>query len=122
MNYLEALKIKKRLPHELPLLPKGQNNLINELPLLPKGSFGTFGSTGGRHISENEGPNIPPPEPANLGPVYDRLWMEAWTLADKIDDHKSGIPVEERRAMMPELDRMRAELSRLEQAGARAAL
>jgi hypothetical protein len=53
---------------------------------------------------------------------FDELWAKAWTLADQIDDHKSGIQVETRRAMLPELDRMRAELSRLEKAGARAAL
>ena len=55
----------------------------------------------------------------NVQKKYDQLWNRAWTLADKIDDYQSGIPVEIRRSMMLELDRMRAELSRLESLGAR---
>jgi len=49
---------------------------------------------------------------------HDELWEKAWALADEIDD-VNGAPIEDRRSMMPELNRMRVELVRLEQAGAK---
>ena len=51
---------------------------------------------------------------------YETLWKKAWALADLIDDCNSGTSIEDRRAMLPELDKLRAELSRLESLGARA--
>ena len=63
---------------------------------------------------------IPPPQPKGLGLVYDDLWQKAWQLANQIDDYRSGIPVEQRRAMLPELNQMRAELSRMESLGVEA--
>jgi len=114
MNYLEKLKNKKQTPDEL---PKGENVPNRRTAKTAKSPFDSKDSTGGRHFSENEKILIHPPEPANLGPVYDRLWMEAWTLADWIDGDSA--PYTDRVAKLPELDRMRAELSRMEQAGAK---
>lgn len=49
---------------------------------------------------------------------YDDLWQKAWTLADRINDQQSGVDVEIRCRMLPELNRLRDELVKLEQAGA----
>ncbi len=57
--------------------------------------------------------NIPAPEPAGLGPEYESLWNAAWKLADFIDN-PDGAPYEERRARLPELDRLRAEMVEIE--------
>lgn len=40
--------------------------------------------------------------PAGSTLEYKKLWAEAWTLADWIDDSR-GAPIEERRARLPEL-------------------
>lgn len=55
---------------------------------------------------------IPAPEPAGMGPEYDRLWNEAWRLADFIDD-PDGAPIEARRARLPELNQMRARMDKI---------
>jgi len=55
-------------------------------------------------------PPTPPPSPAGMGAEYDRLWNEAWRLADFIDD-PSAAPIEQRRARLPELDRLRARMA-----------
>ncbi len=81
-------------------------------------AFATFAAFAPK--DRNEKQIIPPPDPAGLGPEYNDLWAKAWTLADWIDDNNGGIDIEQRRARMPELIRMRDELSRLEKAGARA--
>lgn len=54
--------------------------------------------------------NIPAPEPAGMGPEYDRLWNQAWTLADWIDD-PAAAPIEDRRAKLPELDDLRERMA-----------
>src|SRR3989339_224112 len=47
---------------------------------------------------ENERPNIPPAQPAGMGPEYEKIWTDAWTLTDQIDDFRNGIAIEDRRA------------------------
>jgi hypothetical protein len=49
---------------------------------------------------------IPAPEPAGMGPEYERIWNQAWELAEWIDN-PDGAPIEERRARLPELDDLR---------------
>jgi hypothetical protein len=55
---------------------------------------------------------IPAPEPAGLGAEHDRLWNEAWCLAEWIDNPE-GAPIEDRRARLPELDRMRERMAEI---------
>jgi hypothetical protein len=54
--------------------------------------------------------DIPAPEPPGMGAEYHRIWNQAWTLADYIDD-PDGAPLAERRAKLPELDRLRARMA-----------
>jgi hypothetical protein len=70
-----------------------------------------------RTLDRTPAQKIPAPEPAGMGPEYDRLWNEAWELADWIDNPE-GAPIEERRAKLPGLMRMRDKLADLERAGA----
>ncbi|MDA8134011.1 MAG: hypothetical protein M0T82_05260 [Desulfobacteraceae bacterium] len=58
----------------------------------------------------------------NIQEKYAQLWNRAWNLANQIDDDKGGVPIEIRRAMLPELDRMRAELERLEKGGTKSGI
>jgi hypothetical protein len=57
--------------------------------------------------------NIPSPEPAGMGPEYERLWHRAWKLANEIDNPE-GAPIEARRAKLPELMRMRDRMAAIE--------
>jgi hypothetical protein len=57
-------------------------------------------------------PEIPAPEPAGLGAEYDRLWNEAWLLAEFVDGDTA--PIAERRARLPELMQMRDRLAKIE--------
>jgi hypothetical protein len=59
---------------------------------------------------------IPAPEPPGMGPAYDRLWNEAWLLAEFVDGDTA--PYADRKAKLPELMRMRDKLADLERAGA----
>lgn len=60
---------------------------------------------------------IPAPDPAGLGPEYERLWHRTWKLADYIDN-PDGAPLADRRAKLPELDRLRERMAEIErQAG-----
>jgi hypothetical protein len=77
-----------------------------------KSPFYSKCSDGGRHISEM----IPAPEPPGLGPVYAELWDAAWKLADEIDNPQ-GTPIEDRRALMPELNELRERMAAIEKAG-----
>nr|NJM04728.1 hypothetical protein [Desulfobacula sp.] len=52
MNYLEKLKNKKQVPHELPKLPKGENEYILFTAKTAKRTFDSKDSTRDRHISE----------------------------------------------------------------------
>ncbi|WP_289019574.1 hypothetical protein [Desulfobacter postgatei] len=85
-GYLERLKTQKVATH-------GTAKTV-------KRPFDSKDSCRGRHISE-----IPAPSPAGLGAEYEALWNEAWILAGWIDD-PDGAPIEERRAKLPELNRM----------------
>jgi hypothetical protein len=97
-GYLERLKSKKTATHGTAKTAKRP--------------FDSKDSDRGRHISE-----IPSPEPAGMGPEYNRIWNQAWELADWIDNPE-GAPIEERRAKLPGLMRMRDKLADLERAGA----
>jgi hypothetical protein len=58
-------------------------------------------------------PKIPAPEPAGLGHEYETLWNKAWLLAAWIDNPE-GAPIEDRRAKLPELMRMRDRMADIE--------
>ncbi len=58
---------------------------------------------------------IPAPEPPGMGAEYDRLWNEAWLLADFIDGDTA--PLEARKERLPELLRMRDRLAEIEKQG-----
>lgn len=60
--------------------------------------------------------NIPAPAPPGLGIEYTRLWNQAWTLADYIDNPQ-GAPLAERKAKLPELMQMRDRMAEIENAG-----
>jgi hypothetical protein len=77
-----------------------------------KRAFYSKCSCRGRHISEKT-QQIPAPEPAGLGPRYEALWNQAWTLADYIDN-PHGSSLAERKARLPELNRLRAEMAEIE--------
>jgi hypothetical protein len=55
---------------------------------------------------------IPAPSPVGLGAEYERLWNEAWRLAEWIDNPK-GSPIAKRRARLPKLDRMRERMAEI---------
>jgi hypothetical protein len=56
---------------------------------------------------------VPAASPVGLCAEYDRLWNEAWRLAEGIDNPE-GAPIEERRASLPKLDRMRERMVEIE--------
>lgn len=119
-NLLMSAKVKQEKQESPGTLANISNTLAAQEPYKIKNLSDISNISRGLGINQGDVKVIiPPPEPANLGPAYDKLWMEAWALADLIDDPNSGTCLNDRRAMMPELDRMRAELSRLEQAGAK---
>jgi hypothetical protein len=66
-------------------------------------------------VDRKPGSAIPAPSPPGMGPEYDDLWNRAWGLAEWIDN-PDGAPIEERRAKLPELDRLRAEMDAIVQA------
>lgn len=76
-----------------------------------KRGFGSKDSDRGRHISE-----IPAPEPAGMGAEYTRIWNQAWTLAEWIDNPQ-GAPLEARKARLPELDRLRERMAAIVRQG-----
>jgi hypothetical protein len=64
--------------------------------------------------------STPKPDPGDLSqppagstPEYRKLWAEAWTLADWIDE-PNGAPIEDRRARLPELMQLRARMAEIE--------
>jgi hypothetical protein len=59
---------------------------------------------------------IPDPEPAGMGAEYHRIWNQAWTLADYIDD-PDGAPLAERKAKLNELNELRERMAKIEQQG-----
>lgn len=65
------------------------------------------GKTG---VDRKPGSAIPAPEPPGMGPEYERIWNQAWELAEWIDD-PAAAPIEQRRARLPELDRLRARMA-----------
>jgi hypothetical protein len=56
---------------------------------------------------------IPDPEPAGMGAEYEALWNEAWRLADEIDNPQ-GAPLADRKARLPELDKLRERMAAIE--------
>jgi hypothetical protein len=58
--------------------------------------------------------NIPAPEPAGMGPEYERLWNQAWQLGDFIDD-PAAAPIEQRRTRLPEMLMLRDRMADLRQ-------
>lgn len=56
-----------------------------------------------------------PEPPAGCAPEYAALWNQAHGLADFIDN-PHGAPLEERRARLPELNELRAEMTAIERA------
>lgn len=110
-GYLERLKKKKCQGGVLPKLPKvkkDENMPTGGTAKTAKRSFDSKDSGWGGHISE-----IPSPSPAGLGPEYESLWNRAWRLADFIDDPQ-GAPLAERKAKLPELDRLRGRMAEIE--------
>jgi hypothetical protein len=67
-------------------------------------------------ILENNNP-IQPPEPPGQGHVYESLWTAAWRLADETDNPDSAT-LAERKAKIPELNRLRAEMAEIERQAA----
>jgi hypothetical protein len=55
---------------------------------------------------------IPSPEPADLGAEYNRIWNQAWTLADYIDD-PAAAPLADRKAKLPGLMQMRERMAEI---------
>jgi hypothetical protein len=68
-------------------------------------------------VDRKTGSEIPAPVPAGMGPEYERIWNQAWKLAEWIDDQATA-PIEERRARLPELNKLRARMEEIEKAGA----
>jgi hypothetical protein len=115
-GYLERLKEKKCQGEVLPKLPKvkkDENMPTGGTAKTAKRAFDSKDSGWGGHISET----MPSPSPAGMGPEYERIWNQAWKLAEWIDD-QSAAPIEERRARLPELNKLRARMAEIEKAGA----
>jgi len=115
VDYLKRLKMKKRLPQALQKLQKGSNTYNHGTAKTAKSPFYSFCSRDGGHILEKTS-EIPSPTPAGMGPEYQRIWSQAWTLADWIDD-PDGAPLEERRARLPELMMLRDRMAEIENTG-----
>jgi hypothetical protein len=112
VGYLERLKMKKRQGEVLPKQPKvkkDENMPTGGTAKTAKSPFDSKDSKGGGHISGM----IPAPEPPGLGPEYHRIWNQAWTLADWIDD-PAAASLAERKAKLPELDRLRGRMADIE--------
>ena len=73
----------------------------------PKNLFGYYNQI------NNPAAAIPAPSPPGMGPEYENLWHRAWELADFIDD-PAAAPLAERKAKLPELDRMRERMAEIE--------
>jgi hypothetical protein len=112
VGYLERLKTKKRPPQALQKLQKGESTPAHGTAKTAKSPFYSKCSKGGRHISEKPH-EIPAPSPPGMGAEYHRLWNQAWRLADFIDDPE-GTPIEGRRAKLPELYHLRAQMADIE--------
>lgn len=52
---------------------------------------------------------VPAPSPPDLGPEYNRIWKEAWLLADFVDGDTA--PLADRKARLAELDKLRARMA-----------
>jgi hypothetical protein len=59
---------------------------------------------------------MPAPEPPGIGPEYERIWDQAWTLAEWIDD-PDGASIEDRRAKLPKLDDLRERMAEIVESG-----
>lgn len=115
-DYLAKLKNQKQATGALPKLSKGKNSgkePYNSTAKTVKRAFGSKDSTPVGHFSGKKNQQIiPPPEPPDLGPEYEALWNRAWELADIIDSDAK--PYSDRMAMMPELNRLRARMWKIE--------
>ena len=80
--------------------------------------FDQANATGTTESKKTSPAAVPAPSPVGLGAEYDRLWNEAWRLAELIDNPE-GATIEKRRARLPELDRMRERMAEIVRQSAR---